>query len=406
MNCECELNFFSDVLKKCHIHTATVSPLDSAEAMTDPKFKSIFGFPADVTVGQMLGSIEDHTKYKLTNELNHQYIYMRLPLLSEKNILVIGPYLSAQPTSKELLEIYESAKIPPGVQSSLKEYYWSIPVLTEGDRIFVMIDTFCERIWQTPSFAIVEHNKQQAHSMIRLQSSALGKSFGEIEANVKMMEARYAFENEMMRAVSLGQQHKENLLLLKFNETLFERRATDPLRNAKNYCIIMNTLLRKAAEDGGVHPVYIDSISSKYAHKIELLSDVKSCSALMREMFSSYCRLVYKHSTRRYSPIVQKTILIIDSDISAELSLQSLAQKQGISAGYLATVFKKETGKTVSEYVKDKRMEHAMYLLGTTHLQIQTVALHCGIMDVQYFSKIFKKKIGKNPKEYRESLQR
>ena len=406
MNCECELNFFSDVLKKCHIHTATVSPLDSAEAMTDPKFKSIFGFPADVTVGQMLGSIEDHTKYKLTNELNHQYIYMRLPLLSEKNILVIGPYLSAQPTSKELLEIYESAKIPPGVQSSLKEYYWSIPVLTEGDRIFVMIDTFCERIWQTPSFAIVEHNKQQAHSMIRLQSSALGKSFGEIEANVKMMEARYAFENEMMRAVSLGQQHKENLLLLKLNETLFERRATDPLRNAKNYCIIMNTLLRKAAEDGGVHPVYIDSISSKYAHKIELLSDVKSCSALMREMFSSYCRLVYKHSTRRYSPIVQKTILIIDSDISAELSLQSLAQKQGISAGYLATVFKKETGKTVSEYVKDKRMEHAMYLLGTTHLQIQTVALHCGIMDVQYFSKIFKKKIGKNPKEYRESLQR
>ena len=188
MNCECELNFFLDVLKKCHIHTATVSPLDSAEAMTDPKFKSIFGFPADVTVGQMLGSIEDHTKYKLTNELNHQYIYMRLPLLSEKNILVIGPYLSAQPTSKELLEIYESAKIPPGVQSSLKEYYWSIPVLTEGDRIFVMIDTFCERIWQTPSFAIVEHNKQQAHSMIRLQSSALGKSFGEIEANVKMMD--------------------------------------------------------------------------------------------------------------------------------------------------------------------------------------------------------------------------
>ena len=406
MNCEYELNFFSDVLKKCHIHTATVSPLDSAEAMTDPKFKSIFGFSADVTVGQMLGLIEDHTKYKLTNELNHQYIYMRLPLLSEKNILVIGPYLSAQPTSKELLEIYESAKIPPGVQSSLKEYYWSIPVLTEGDRIFVMIDTFCERIWQTPSFAIVEHNKQQAHSMIRLQSSALGKSFGEIEANVKMMEARYAFENEMMRAVSLGQQHKENLLLLKLNETLFERRATDPLRNAKNYCIIMNTLLRKAAEDGGVHPVYIDSISSKYAHKIELLSDVKSCSALMREMFSSYCRLVYKHSIRRYSPIVQKTILIVDSDISAELSLNSLAQKQGISAGYLATVFKKETGKTVSEYVKDKRMEHAMYLLGTTHLQIQTVALHCGIMDVQYFSKIFKKKIGKNPKEYRESMQR
>ena len=406
MNFEYELNFFSDVLMKCHIHTATVSPLDSAESMTDPRFTSIVGFPADVTVGQMLGSIEDHTKYKLTNELNLQFVYMRLPLLSEKNIFVIGPYLAAQPRSKDLLEFCESARIPLGAQQTLKEYYWSVPVLTEGDRIFVMIDTFCERIWQTSSFAIVEHNKQQAHSMIRLQSSAYGKSFGEIEANVKMMEARYAFENEMMRAVSMGQQHKENLLLLKLNDNLFERRTADPLRNAKNYCIIMNTLLRKAAENGGVHPVYIDNTSSKFAARIEILSDVKSCASLMREMFSSYCRLVYKHSIRRYSPIVQKTILIVDSDISAELSLNSLAQKQGISAGYLATIFKKETGKTVSEYIKDKRIEHAMYLLGTTHLQIQTVALHCGIMDVQYFSKIFKKKIGKNPREYREALQR
>ena len=89
----------------------------------------------------------------------------------------------------------------------------------------------------------------------------------------------------------------------------------------------------------------------------------------------------------------------------SELSLNSLAKNQGVSAGYLATVFKKETGKTVSEYIKDKRMDYAMYLLNTTHLQIQTIALHCGVMDVQYFCKMFKKKTGKTPKEYRESIR-
>ena len=405
MNYEYELNFFSDILKKCHIHTAIISLLDPAEVMLDSRLASIIGFQSDMTVGQALGMIESNTKYKLTNEFNFQYIYMRLPLLSEKNILVIGPYLSAPPTAKDILEIGERAKIPLGAQKPLREYYSSVPVLAEGDKIFVMIDAFCERVWQTPSFAIVELNKKQGPSAIQLDPAALGKSFGEIEANIKMMEMRYSFENELIRAVSLGQQHKENLLVLKLNENMFERRTADPLRNAKNYCIIMNTLLRKAAENGGVHPIYIDSTSSKFATRIELLSDVKSCSSLMREMFSSYCRLVYKHSIRRYSPIVQKTILIVDSDISAELSLNNLAQKQGISAGYLATIFKKETGKTVSEYIKDKRIEHAMYLLGTTHLQIQTVALHCGIMDVQYFSKIFKKKTGKNPKEYREAVK-
>lgn len=406
MNYEYELNFFCDVLKKCHIHTDIISTLDPAESIMDSQLASIIGFKSDFTVGQVLGIIENKTKYKLSDEFNFRYIYMRLPVLSEKNILVIGPYLSSPLSSKDILEIGEHAGVPLALQKPLKEYCSSVPILAEADRMLIMIDTFCERIWQTPSFAIVEVNKKHIPAVTPIATTSHGESFDEIEANIKVMEMRYAFENELIRAVSLGQQHKESLLTAQLNENMFERRVADPLRNAKNYCIIMNTLLRKAAEDGGVHPIYIDSTSSKFALRIELLPDTKACSSMMREMFSSYCRLVYKHSMRRYSPIVQKAILIIDSDISAELSLNSLAKNLGISAGYLATIFKKETEKTVSEYIKDKRIEHAMYLLSTTHLQIQTVALHCGIMDVQYFSKIFKKKIGKNPKEYREASRR
>jgi hypothetical protein len=73
----------------------------------------------------------------------------------------------------------------------------------------------------------------------------------------------------------------------------------------------MNTLLRKAAEQGGVHPMYIDRESSKLAAKIELINDVKNIPDLMREIFSSYCRLVRKHSTKKYSPIVKKTIPVV-----------------------------------------------------------------------------------------------
>ena len=167
----------------------------------------------------------------------------------------------------------------------------------------------------------------------------------------------------------------------------------------------MNTLLRKAAERGGVHPVYLDRVSSEFAAKIEQMSLLSEFSSFMREMFISYCRLVRKHSIKRYSPVVQKTVLLIDSDLSAPLTLSALAAAQGLSEGYLATVFKKETEKTVSEYVREKRMKHAAHLLTTTRLQIQTVALHCGIMDVQYFSKLFKKHTGKTPKEYRETAE-
>ena len=408
MNYESELNFFCDVLEKCHIHTSMLSVVDAIGATVDSRFQSIVGYFSkfDVSVQQIIGNVENGTKYLLRNEFNLRYVCIRIPILSEKNILFIGPYLSAPMSSKDFLEICERMSIAPTAQKVLREYYATLPIIASNDRIFSMLDAFCERIWQTSSFEIVEFNKNYSLPIFPSDTIPRGESVDEILASAEMMEHRYAFENEIIRAVSLGQRHKETMLASDFNEQMFEKRVADPVRNAKNYCIIMNTLLRKAAEQGGVHPIHIDKLSSKFAGRIELANDTKGISELMKEMFSSYCRLVNKHSTGKYSPIVKKTIMLIDTDISAELSLATLARAQGISGGYLATVFKKETGKTVSEYIRDRRIEHAKYLLNTTHLQVQTVALHCGIMDVQYFSKIFKKQIGKTPKEYREDARR
>ena len=407
MNYENELNFFRDILEKCHIHTSLLSSNDNIGTSLSSPLESIVGYfsKSDTSVKNLLGNIENKTKYIICNEIKLKYICIALPTLSEKNILFIGPYLSSPLSNNNILEIAEKAGLAPSAQSVLREFYSSLPVISENDRILSAIDTFCERIWQTPSFAIIEVNENYSLPVLATDTLTRGESTDEIFASVEMMEMRYSFENELIRAVSLGQQHKEALLANAFNDQMFERRVQDPLRNAKNYCIIMNTLLRKAAEQGGVHPIHVDKLSSRFATKIELIPNTKKVSELMREMFSSYCRLVYKHKTKQYSPVVKKTVLIIESDISAELSLNALAKKQGVSDGYLSTVFKKETGKTLSEYIRDRRIEHAKYLLNTTHLQIQTIALRCGIMDVQYFSKMFKKQIGKTPKEYRESLQ-
>ena len=99
-----------------------------------------------------------------------------------------------------------------------------------------------------------------------------------------------------------------------------------------------------------------------------------------------------------------------DASICAKHSICS-AEREGIciiskflwgSAGYLSTLFHKETGKTVTEYVTDVRMDTAANLLRHTQLQVQTVAQHCGIGDVNYFSKVFKRHFGLTPRQFRE----
>ena len=403
---EKELQFLRDVFEKSHIQLSFVNYNDSVSEIIDESSLSFFAnyINGDDSIKNFLPKIESNIVYKIKTPNNFSYVYFMLPKRAEKNILFIGPYLSEVPTDNKVLEIGEQHGIAPKDQKIFSQYYSSIPVIEENSHLFIMLDAFAELIWGKAQYSIIDIVKERqapVSPINELKENSLDTTL----INMKLMEERYAFENEMMSAVSRGQTQKINQLMSAFSEMTFEKRTSDPLRNMKNYCIIMNTLLRKAAESGGVHPIYLDSVSSSFAIKVEQLTSLSSANALMSDMFRSYCRLVRRHSMGDYSPTVQKSIVFIESDLSADLTLSSIAEQQNISPGYLSAVFKKETGKTITEYIREKRIKHAIYLLETTHLQIQTIALHCGIVDLQYFSNIFKKHTGKTPKEYRESIK-
>ena len=404
---ENELRFLCETLKKCRVSVNFVSPDDFVSKVFDENFKIIFETEDYETkkISEIIGELKPYNIYKFTNPCKLCYLFLVLPQTTNPTLMLIGPYLNNKIDNRQILEIAERNLISPTKQKLLRDYYNGIPYISESDRIFTLIDTFAERIWG----GVGAYNIVDATSDFVLGPQIFFKansdSNNDVIANMKFMEQRYAFENEIMMAVSSGNDHKAANFMSTIAEYNFESRTPDVLRNHKNYAVVMNTILRKAAENGGVHPVYIDEISTSYAIKIEQAASIDAVQALMRDMLKSYCRLVRKHSTKKYSSIVQKTITLIEYDLSANLSLSSLAQTQNISSGYLSTIFKKETGKTVTEYIIEKRIDYAMRLLSSTRLQVQTVALHCGIMDVQYFSKIFKKKTGKTPKEFREAVK-
>lgn len=224
--------------------------------------------------------------------------------------------------------------------------------------------------------------------------------------SLKNLEQRYKKENIFIQAVAQGNIKKcEEMLSASNYVFLIEKRTEDFLRNLKNYTVIFNTILRKAAELGKVHPYYIDKISSDFAVKIEKLSSVEEVKKLHRDMVQSYCRLVQIHFSKAYSPVIQKVTAKIDADLTSDLSLRAQAEDLGVNASYLSSLFKKEVGITYSEYVNKKRVEYAAKLLKTTNFQVQDVAQMCGMFDSNYFSKVFKKYMHVTPLKYRELNQ-
>lgn len=396
-----ELKFLCDTFKKNHIEAQIVSSDTKIDSILDPAITPIL--TGSLTVSQTVGEILPRTLYRHTAPLDLSFSYLLLDdTPSNSSLLLIGPYILRERSQSKPQEICKKLGLTQNYRKYLEDYYYSISVLQDNSPLFIMLDTFCEIIWNTSNYSVSDVSSDTLAPVSPINNDEQN----DIMMNMRNMERRYAMENELMEAVTHGKLHRLKAIFSQFPEESFERRHSDPLRNMKNYGVITNTLLRKAAEQGGVHPMYLDKVSSSFALKIEQMTSPSGIRELIVEMFTSYCRLVKKHSMKNYSPIIQKVIVTIDADLSADLSLLSLAEKQNVSAGYLCTLFKKETGKTLIEYIREKRINHACHLLATTHLQIQTIAMNCGIADVQYFSKTFKKIVGKTPKEFRESAKK
>jgi AraC-like DNA-binding protein len=81
-----------------------------------------------------------------------------------------------------------------------------------------------------------------------------------------------------------------------------------------------------------------------------------------------------------------------------------LASYLAITPSYLSVQFKKETSQTITDYIQNVRLEHAILLLNSTSDSIQEIASLCGFPDSNYFTRVFKKKKGLTPKEYRKHI--
>jgi len=402
-----ELRFLQDTFQKYRLQVSIMTAEQAADREFDLGLRRMLNRRAEVEqlLSRILKMVRPKMVYKFTDQFLCSYLFLSLPDQPEETIMIVGPYLSVEVTREQLLEQAELAGVNPQQFARLEHYYSQIPVYPVPVSVFAPLDVFCERIWGgEDTFGVEDINQELSSTFEPFPEEEGGTQPEDVLHEMEIMETRYAYENELMQAVSQGLVHKAELMLVNFSQWSFERRLADPVRNLKNYCIIMNTLMRKAAEQGGVHPMYLHSTSSAFARKIETITSIDAGQKLIEGIFHAYCRLVRKHSIKQYSPLVQKAVIQIDTDLSGDLSLKTLAETQKVNASYLSTLFKKETGQTLTDYVNQKRVRLATRLLSTTKLQIQTIARHCGIPDVNYFTKIFKKYIAMTPKEYRASV--
>lgn len=95
----------------------------------------------------------------------------------------------------------------------------------------------------------------------------------------------------------------------------------------------------------------------------------------------------------------------IDMHYTEQISAGDVAQYFHMDQNYISRVFKKKFNKNIKDYITEKKMEKAKWLLENTDLKIYEVSDASGYTDYFYFTRVFRKLTGITPTEWRENQQ-
>ncbi len=117
---------------------------------------------------------------------------------------------------------------------------------------------------------------------------------------------------------------------------------------------------------------------------------------------SAYAKVKVEDDSRR----VLKVKNYINENYMYEIKLETLADIANMSQSAFSRFFKLHTGRTLSDYIIDTRLGYATRMLLDTQDSIANISFNCGYNNFSNFNRIFKRKKGCSPSEFREKYRK
>ncbi len=273
---------------------------------------------------------------------------------------------------------------------------------------------------QHPLVAVLDFSKVGEHVN---QNSKISTDFYSImfknycKNNIKYGRKTIDFQEGNLICIAPNQtieiEHRENMLGwgLFFHPDLI--RATSLNDKLKNYSFFnyeVSEALHLSDKEKNILLECVQKIQSELEENIDVHSQYIIVSTI--ELLLNYCSRFYGRQMITRSQTNKSIITQIENMLNkyfTETKLKEqglptvkfLADNVHLSPSYLSDLLKKETGKNAQEHIHFYLIEEAKNLLLNSEKNINEIAFDLGFEYPQYFNKLFKKKTGKTPMEYR-----
>ncbi len=213
----------------------------------------------------------------------------------------------------------------------------------------------------------------------------------------------WAMEQELLRLIEEGNpDYRKRAARLVGRGKMMPLGGGSTLRHIKNSVIIFTALCTRSAIRGGMSPEAAYTLSDRYINRVESAGSFEEVANLNRLMQDDFVQRVRDSRVSGDSPMIQRLRQYLDTHPEQTPVVPELAAELGYSPSHLAREFKKQTGQTIQQYLRSRRIELARLALRSSGESVQSICHRLGFSSQSYFAAEFRKAVGLTPTAYRQ----
>ncbi|WP_162610505.1 PocR ligand-binding domain-containing protein [Blautia sp. An249] len=163
-------------------------------------------------------------------------------------------------------------------------------------------------------------------------------------------------------------------------------------------------LSSRAIIEAGADCEMVFRIMDQYKTELKRMNTIEE---LIEYTYKTLCRLfeyIYLTNKDDYISVLKEVRKYIDIHYSEKLSIEEIAKEVYLSPSYLCTLFKKNAGNTIHDYILRVRIEKSIEFMQDRSLSLKDIMKKCGFKSQSYYTKAFREMIGVTPGQYRNKF--
>lgn len=183
--------------------------------------------------------------------------------------------------------------------------------------------------------------------------------------------------------------------------------SKDFLRNIRYHFVVSTALITRLCAEKGLERELAYTLSDLYIGRMDTAKTAEQIIVIHNEMLMDFTQKMADLPKQQvYSIQIVKAIDCILKHRNDKLTVQDIADRLGINRSYLSSLFKKETGKNISAFIREEKIKAAANMLKFSEYSYGDIAEYFGFASQSHFIKCFREQTGLSPKEYRKKYSK